>query len=173
MKSLRRGLMAATLGLLGSLSIAAHASTVLNIPFSAGTATPVAGGDPCINANIGYAPSTISQCTVDVPIPVPAGHTIQQIAVIHDTSWGGNGPPTIDARLQTQSSSPFVHFDKFFWVSQSLASFGTVNLLMNEIVINGSHVYFDQFSTQPDTLYHVTVTLQGSAVFEGLRVTYL
>lgn len=153
--------------LLAVASMSAVASQVINIPASA--ATPASSNTDLCQAGVMYYYAYDWECYVYFPITVPVGHTIQQIAIDHET---GANAPFINAFLfgidhatqQTQA---------FNWISFDPVPPGTIDRhpLMQEIITPHGTAYPDAFQVAPNTLYSVVVAIQNHGV-SGIEVTY-
>jgi hypothetical protein len=167
MKKFQRGLMAATLALSSYVAIPAHAE-VLNIPGSAAIYSGFPGNDCGSDPGLGIF--TYSICDFDIPLTIPAGHTIQQISVVHATA-NLDPNPVIGAQLFhvdfVTSSSGY----QFAYGSVDHVPDGTfqVSRLMAQTKFGG---YPDAFLVQPNTLYKVVLHLETGALATGLQVTY-
>jgi hypothetical protein len=171
MKKYQRGLMAATLALSTYAATPAHAE-VLNIPASASIYTAAAGDCGYYS---GFGVSGIpNSCYFEIPLTIPAGHTIQQISVVHRDFIGPFPLPAYSASLSSiDFSTGVVSNGQFPW-----DSFGNppndalqVKRLMAQPVFP-KNTYPDAFLVQPNTLYEVALHVEGSAIVTGLQVTY-
>jgi hypothetical protein len=167
MKKYHRGLMAATLALSSYAAIPAHAE-VLNIPGSAAIYSGYPGNDCGSDPGVGIFSWTI--CDFEIPLTIPAGHTIQQISVVHGTA-NLYPNPEIEAQLLHVDFVPGGYVWQFPWSSVDHVPDGEfqVSRLMAQTKFGG---YPDAFLVQPNTIYKVVLHIESGALATGLQVTY-
>ncbi len=173
MKFRRDGLAAAVLALFNLMSFSANASSVLNIPFSAGVTVAQLGEACTMIPGHFYGSEVGTPCNIDFPIEVPVGHSIQQITVIHSTNTADSNP-FIFAKLAITEFYPFHVEPYFIWTSTDLVPDGAVDFhnLMTQTTTKAGTLYPDQFQVLPNTMYHLHVLIQDLAAIEGLQITY-
>jgi len=174
MKTFQRGLIALSSVFCLGAAICANASEVLTIPASA--AHPY-DGDPsaCIpGANYYWGPDGAT-CYLTVPLTIPVGHTIQQVAIVHSTDSMIPGAPFIQSFVgDLRYASPLANDTHFLWTSWDYVPDGTfeAHRLMKQIVVpGGGTTYPDAFVVAPDTAYYVFLQIENES-FWGVRVTY-
>jgi len=170
MKMTLRGLCAA-MSLSALFVSPAYATDTLYMPPS--SAIP-SQGDPdnyCYVTAIAIAatqPATF--CEVGFPVTIPVGHTIKQIAVMHDDNLLFPDP-YIQAELDTrQMFAPFLYDDQFHWDSQGPVPGGTI--VTSRLMAQTGKLYPDAFVVQMGIVYTVVVRLVDGAVIDGLQITY-
>lgn len=172
MKKYQRSLMAATLALSSYAAIPAHAE-VLNIPASAAIYIGATGDCEYYSGlGINGAPGF---CEFEIPLTVPAGHTIQQISVVHRDIVGVPIPnPVYLASLSSIDFSTGVFSSgQFLWTSSGNLpndAFKVTRLMAQPVF--PKNTYPDAFLVQPNTMYEVSLYIEGSAIVTGLQVTY-
>lgn len=148
----------------------AHAE-VVNIPWTSAMQTSASPADCFPGFPSGYG-SWADECYLVIPISVPVGHTIQQIAVYHGTAnYMPPGQPFFETYLDIVTLSPSLsESDKFLWNSSSPLPDGVVerHALMSQF----GKVYVDQFLVAPNTMYNLSIALHNGAYISAVEVTY-
>jgi hypothetical protein len=154
-------LAALTLGAVVGAS-SAQASTILMIPYS--SALP--RDEPFVNCMHGFPTEYYgwSDCDLVVPIEVPVGHTISQVAVFHSAADYGGGIIEAWLDILTTQGQGLVEQQRFDWTATDVAP-GYAEL--HRLMTRG-----DAFVVAPNTTYQVVVHLQYSEKFHGIQVTY-
>ena len=170
--SLRHLLSVAAL-ICGYAGTHASAAETITIPFSAAMQRTSGTFDACdidLGGSIFTPDPTPAVCSIDFPLTIPAGHTIDQIWVIHGDD-GFFPYRQIQAWLGTQdSAAPFDSNVLFLWTDSSTPPFGTI--VTDHLMAQSYKAFPDAFMVAPGTLYHVVVRLYGSAILYGLSVRY-
>lgn len=177
MKTFHSALLATAL--VGTFGATMANAEVVNIPYSAALQS---NPDPDLAPNCipdaGIAPhrfTTLGQvCHLDFPLTVPAGHTIQQIFVIHSQSSMYNNDPTcaIEASLAvTTLTTPITTVPKFDWAAPCFLPSG-FTVESQPLMAQFGKLYPDQFQVLLNTNYQVDVTLTNGAEIEGIAVLY-
>lgn len=172
MKNYQRGLMTAALALCSYVAAPAYAD-VLNIPASAAlmNGDPLGSGCSVANASRSISASDLgSTCDLEIPLTVPTGHTIQQIAVVHGNEIIGGGALIYTAlnTLDFPSAANSSHFELISTTPVPIGTFQATRLMTQ--LKNGTYV--DAFTVLPNTMYQVVVHLESGAFVTGLQVTY-
>lgn len=151
----------------------AQPDSVVNIPAAAGHPAANAPDNYCYNAagtTVFVATDANKACIVMFPISVPVGHSIKQIAVIHDNN--SNYPdPSIVAYLDAREfQAPYGYDVEFYWSSSTPVVAGTIETtrLMSQL----GNTYYDTFTAAGDVIYNVAVQLNHGAIVHGIQVTY-
>jgi hypothetical protein len=162
MKKHHRGLVAATLALFGYVAIPAQADT-LNMPISAAFMNSGDGsGCQIWGWPDGIGPKELGAiCDFEFPMTIPAGHTVQQIEVIHSGNLG-----FITAFLGTLDFATSATAVKLQWLSNNSVPPGTYEV---SPLITSPKQYF---VVQPNTTYRVVLHLEDGGDVAGLRITY-
>ena len=157
------------------VAVSAHASEVVTIPASAALPTD---GDPsvCVPEPLfGFWGPPGGQCYLDFPLSIPAGRTIQQVAIVHATDSMNPQSPFVLAYVGgVKYSTPTQQIQKFLWSSLDYVPDGTydVHRLMGQVLSpKGGFVYPDSFVVAADTAYHVFVQIENTGLV-GIQVTY-
>jgi hypothetical protein len=166
------GRIAAFAAICALASVSAHAGTVLNIP--AAQAIPSADSSNCDFWIDTY--SSVEQpagfCRVEFPLTLPAGTTIEQIAVIHGTSYPLLPQPTISV-LVRKMGNDFVNDQSLMFSWNSTTPVPNNVLAKSNMMAQFGKIFPDAFVVQSDAMYQVEVTLHDWSYVTGLQITYL
>ena len=177
MKLYTRALLNALVALSAYTVIPANATETLNLSFADAAVTEY---DGCVGTAVGwmakdpYQIQDVNGCQVEFALPVPVGHLIRQISVLHGTSCENSQPcadpnviMTSAAVLSTVISGPWAGLGDyhFVWSSNEVDPLGS-------IVTKPLMVKPDQFITLGDTAYRVQVKVRNFAFVAGLQITY-
>ena len=147
----------------------------MNIPYTAGYAREACSDTRQGGIMLDHTPGASRRCWVDVPLPIDAGHRLQQVTAF----YGSEGPRSMvvaylgykdlrAARTNTLfEGTELFRFEDFKNVARDGMASGN---LMSESATGV--IYPDAFELDANYAYFVRVMLIEDAEFFGLRVTY-
>jgi hypothetical protein len=176
MKMIPRSAGAALIALCAWIAIPAYASETIYIPASAAHPDLTDPSNNCKIESDGafYAMTPAPYlCKLYFPITIPAGHTIQQIGIVHGDLAPAVPNPTTAAFLLT-SQIPTGLDQKFWWSSVIPIPNNTLEVtpIMAQTLVP-KFPYPDAFVVQSDTTYVVAVLVQNGSHVAGVQITYL
>jgi hypothetical protein len=153
----------------GLLSVSGRASTLV-IPSSAAQRTDDYSQSDCYWDTFLVKASTAQpeSCQIMFPINLPAGTTIQQIAVVH----GSDGPaPGLGATLFSIGNASWLDQTAMFSKS-SYISIPSLTLLTMPLMAQIKNVYPDAFVMLGNRSYAVRVGMTDGAYVTAIQITY-
>jgi hypothetical protein len=165
------GRLAALAAICALASVSAHAGTFLNIP--AAQATPNYESTNCgfwISAYYSFG-QPAGNCTIEFPLTLPAGTTIEQIAVIHGTSYPLLPQPAISVLVRSRGNA-FANDQSIMFSWNSTTPVPLNVLAKTNLMAQFGKTFPDAFVVQNDTMYQVEITLTDLSYVTGLQVTY-
>ena len=148
-------------------SVGSASADTLNIPVSAGMTDPAT--ECTVLGALGLSSFAPNVCMVQVPIVVPAGHTIKQINIAHGTH-SNFANPYIEASLWSVDFMTSQSAEQFPWSSSAYVPDGTWKRthLMSQI----NNTFPDAFVAGATKIYQLRFTLLNGVILNSVQVIY-